>query len=1219
MKFYHEISYRLIPCMKKSLFIMKLIIVLITTVFLQVSLATDTQKITLSEKNASLEKLFKKIRTQSGYDFFCDIDLLKSARKVSINVKEVSLEEALKYCLMNQDLTYTINNKIIVIKRNPRILREEINQQLKDLNLLIKVVDENNRPLPDATITVKRTGKSFITNEKGESTIQVEPGELLLISYVGYEPTVVKASGRKPGAPLIIMLSIRSSQLKEIGIVSTGYQDLPKERATGSFQVITAKQLEHSTDQNLLKRLEGITTGLDFNNKNFTSPTNSSRVKISPLASLTIRGKNNLQALPSSDPNQASGQPLVVIDGIASPYSIDKINPNEVESINILQDAAAASIWGSRAANGVIVVKTKRGEYDRPVSIFFNSNVNITDKMDLFYNKYMSTSDYVDAQVAQLNYNYSQNPVTVSDPDISMPQPFLTPVAEIWNSWKRDKIALNEYNSQLDKLRNNDLRNDLTKYFLRKSILQSYALGIAGGTGKYAYRLSGGFDKNRNNTIHSDANRINVNYNASVKPTKNLEFQAIIGYSQQNRNEQDGGNTINGAITGEGMYPYTRLVDDQENPAVVSRTYRPAFINLLAETYGNKILDMTWKPLEDINQSYLKYKSQLINMNLNVSYKFSPVFSGTITYNNAWGQDESTELRGQNSYFMRSMINRFTDPFTFERAIPLGGFYIPNIGKSNNQTLRGQLNANKTWADKHVLTVIGGVDVSQNYNNFRDSWFYGYNEKTLTVNNGLPFGVYKNTLFIDPNTGFPDDLIPYSSGFGDFKIRSFSLYSNAAYTYDRRYTFSASIRNDISSTFGQGTNKHGASYFSLGGSWAINNEKFYHMDWLPNLQLRATFGYNGNVNTTVSPVPLIRYTNTSFVGNRLPYASTNNGANRLLRPEKAAMMNLALNFGIKNNRLSGSIEYYIRKTTDLISTTSLDPSTGFSLLPYNAADLRGTGIDITLNSLNLKTRSFSWESTLLFSNNQVKVTKLFSDKANTVEQVLYSFISFNEGAGLSRLYAFRWAGLDPETGDPMGYIDGNPVRITGDIDVYNAIATAPLSTAHYFGSSVPVYFGSLRNTFNYKNFSVSANILYKLGYYFRRSVTNLVRYSALFNDNVMLGSEYNQRWQKPGDEKSTNVPSLIFPVTGPGGQTEIRDLFYQYADVNVLKADHIRLQEINLSYTFKEKNWVIKNPRIYANISNLGILWRANKQGIDPDISDYPQPKTYSLGLSASF
>lgn len=199
----------------------------------------------------------------------------------------------------------------------------------------------------------------------------------------------------------------------------------------------------------------------------------------------------------------------------------------------------------------------------------------------------------------------------------------------------------------------------------------------------------------------------------------------------------------------------------------------------------------------------------------------------------------------------------------------------------------------------------------------------------------------------------------------------------------------------------------------------------------------------------------------------------------------------------------------------------------------------------------------------------------------------------------------------------MGYIDGKPVRVTGDYNVYNQIYTAPVSTARYFGSSVPVYYGSLINTFNYGNLSVSFNLMYKLGYYVKRSPYDVLRYSQLILTNVVQGEEYARRWQKPGDEKFTNVPSMTFPITP--GLTDNRDDFYYNSEINVLKGDHVRLQQINLSYTLTKGLWAIKSPRIYANVNNLGIIWRANKLGIDPDINDYPNPRSYSIGVSASF
>jgi len=321
------------------------------------------------------------------------------------------------------------------------------------------------------------------------------------------------------------------------------------------------------------------------------------------------------------------------------------------------------------------------------------------------------------------------------------------------------------------------------------------------------------------------------------------------------------------------------------------------------------------------------------------------------------------------------------------------------------------------------------------------------------------------------------------------------------------------------------------------------------------------------------------------------------------------MLNLGLDFGVKGNRLTGSIEYYRKSTTDLMSSNVVDPSTGFGSLTYNTANLLGWGVDLTLNSRNLQAGSFSWASNFLFSYNRVIVSKLYAPAALTAGA---SISSYNEGADLSRIYAFRWAGLNPATGDPMSYVNGQPYTINNS-SAFSTMQNQPLSTARYFGSAVPVYFGSLRNTFTYGQLSLSANLMYKLGYYFRRPTADIVNYSGLFLSGKFQGIEYQNRWQKPGDELRTNVPSQV------DNSDQTRDIFYQNAEINVLKADHIRLQEINLSYAFTKKYKFIKNPRIYANVNNLGVIWRANKLGLDPDVNDLPNPRTWSFGFSANF
>ncbi|MGY0036941.1 hypothetical protein [Pedobacter sp. NJ-S-72] len=490
---------------------------------------------------------------------------------------------------------------------------------------------------------------------------------------------------------------------------------------------------------------------------------------------------------------------------------------------------------------------------------------------------------------------------------------------------------------------------------------------------------------------------------------------------------------------------------------MVPKSYRPAFVDLLASTYGSNILDPYYKPLDDIKEGYAKTNLQGVNLGVLALYKLSSIFSADIAYNYNRSYDETNILWGQNSYYMRDLINQYTTPGTiFTRNIPVGGIYKPSFTKSNNQVLKAKLNINKSWNDKNIINAIAGMDVSQYYSFLQIHSYYGYDENTLAVNNNLSYKTNVRRLFGDPDIGIPVALVPfYSPTLVDLKIRTYALYSNAAYTYDRRYTISGSVRKDISSEFGSGTNRGGTPFYSLGTSWNIANEKFYQLLWLPKLQLRATFGYNGNVNPRIGSRAILSVPPKQNAVSGLfssDISDTQGVPNRDLRPEKTGVLNFGLDFGLRNNRLSGSLEYYEKRTSDLLTTAPMDPSTGFSILNINTANLIGRGIDLTLNSQNIQSGLFSWTSNFNFSYNRVKVTKLYVGESTTALQALSSS-SFNTGADLSRLYGFKWAGLDPNTGDPRGYLNGQVVSLTSATagTVYTSISNAPASTAHYFG------------------------------------------------------------------------------------------------------------------------------------------------------------------------
>lgn len=1202
---------------------MRFTIILLIAGMMQVSAGTYGQQISLNQNGITIRQVFKAIKSQTGYDVLWQPDKLDADKKIDAHFSSASLSQVMRECISGQNLTFQVQDQSIIVKTNPLVEFSSLPQD----SVIYKgrITDENGKSMGGATVKIQGSSRQTFSNAQGSFSIYGPRKGTLEVTYIGYQGTQLTLNGLNPNQLIVIRLTPGNNNLGEVNVVSTGYQDIAKERATGSFEVITKEQLQHSSDPNLIKRLEGITTSMDFNNN--LVPINSAnsggaslagQYNNSPLSRLTIRGRNTLNN--STIIQNTSGLVLVVIDGVPSPYSIDNVNPNDVESISVLKDAAAASIWGARAANGVIVVKTKRGSYDRPINISINTNFNITEKVDLFYKKTMSTSDYIDAQAIQFR---SAN-TSIDAATLSKPQPFYSPVAEILGQQKRGEINAVQANAQLDALRGNDVRNDFNKYILRNAFTQSYSLAIDGGSKKVAYRLSGGYDNTLNNTVASGGNRLALTYNTSFKPLKNLELSANINYTQSTTKNQAQESYINATVTSP-FFPYTRLADDQGNPLAVPFKYRDAFKNLLTSTYGKNIQDLSYVPLNNINEGYYNTRSRSLNFNLGANYILNPIFSVNVLYNYNQGNNTQDILNRQNSFYMRDLVTYYTtppsfiDPVTqqampFNQQIPLGGLYRPTVNTSSYHSLRGQLNVNKEWNEKHALNAIIGMDASQTYSRSKNFQYYGYNEETLRSNNQLNFSSQVTTLYGDQTFGLTKAMIPYvSSEFTDDRLRTISTYANAAYTYNRKYTLSGSIRRDLSSAFGIGTNKGGTPFYSLGTSWNIANENFYQISFLPRLQLRGTFGYNGNVNSLISARPIITYSPSAGT-NGLPTAITGRDAtNNELRPERTAITNLGIDFGFKNNRVSGSIEYYNKQTKDLITSNILDPSTGFSSLIYNTADMHGWGTDLTLNSLNLKSGLFSWGSNFLFSYNRVKVVRLFTAGAQTAAQVVGGTPAYNEGYDLSRLFAYSWAGLDHITGNPMGYLNGLPKVLSTTADVA-AVTNQPIFTAKYFGSAVPVYYGSFRNTFRYGEFSISANFLYKLGYYFRRPVSDLVRYATLFNtNNLIQGAEYSRRWQRPGDEVYTNVPSMTYPGNSA------RDVFYQYADINVQKADHVRLQEVNLSYSLSKKNWFLKNPRIYANVSNLGIIWRANKFGLDPDINDYPNPRTYAFGFSANF
>ncbi|NQX37771.1 SusC/RagA family TonB-linked outer membrane protein [Pedobacter steynii] len=1157
--------------------------VLLISAIIQVSASSFAQKITLSEKNAPLMKVFRAIRAQTGYDFMLTARTLKGTKDITIEVKNAELNDVLKKIFEGQPLKYFVNDQTIIVSEKEGVGLSGKEKSLMDITVRGRVVDEKGEGLPGATVKLKgnESKVSIVTSSEGKFSINI-PGEnaVLIVSYVGYKTKEINVSGAD--VDLVIRLEPVTGQLEEVSVVSTGYQTIPKERSTGSFEKIDNALLNRSTGASILSRLENITPGLFVDRR-----LNSERAP--GIGNISIRGLTTL--------TQAIATPLIIFDNFPYPGELENINPNDVESVTILKDAAAASIWGARAANGVIVITTKKGNYNRRTQVSFNTNLTVLEKPDLFTLKPMTASDYIDLEKTLFNNGFYNNKI-----DDIYTWPYLSPVVELMLNARQPgaTISQEEADTQINTLRNHDVRNDYTKYVYRMGIAQQYALNINGGGNEFTYLLSGGFDNNRINVVKNQGQRITLRSAFAYKPISELEFEGGMFYTQSK--DLASGNFSRLLYDPAVVLPYTRLANQDGNPLVVGRNYGVRFL----DTADPRYLDWRYRPLAELDASSNTINTYDWLMNLGLNYKISKIFSASVKYQYGRTIAENTNLQRQESYYTRNLINLLT---TFngtepKRNLPLGGVLGQFRGNNDAYNIRGQINASKTWNDKHQFDGLVGVEKSEKHLQSNSSTVYGYNEEVLTHAD-----VDHLTQFISPVYSFVS--LPSNIDINDQLYRFTSIFANAAYTYNSRYTISASGRKDAANLFGVNANLRGTPFWSTGISWDISKEPFYHFALMPFLKLRATYGYQGNTDSRLSAHSSIRYASANAYTISLPYADLINPANNDLRWERVGTLNLGIDFRSKDNVISGSIEYYKRHSKDVLNTTPLDYTTGFSSAIYNSSDLKGKGLDLSLHSLNLK-GSFKWNTDLFLNYNSNKVTKytpLNTDITNYINEGLAVSSGLIVGRPVYAIFSYGWAGLDPNSGDPMGYLNGEKSKD------YTALTSVTPDQLQYHGSAIPIWSGAFRNTFTYKNISVSANIIGKFGHFFRRSS---IDYGSLLNPNstnIVGGhSDYALRWQKPGDESSTNVPSFIYP------DDPLRDKFYAGSAILIDKADHIRLQDITLGYTLDRTSWAIKNVKIFANFSNLGIIWRANKLGLDPEFyRGYPAPRTIALGLNANF
>ena len=664
------------------------------------------------------------------------------------------------------------------------------------------------------------------------------------------------------------------------------------------------------------------------------------------------------------------------------------------------------------------------------------------------------------------------------------------------------------------------------------------------------------------------------------------------------------------------MFPYTQLADENGNSLPVA-VYNKDFIE---DATTNGLLDWNMYPLDEIGLSPDIIKSTDYRLQAGITYKIIDGLSVDALYqywNNISNGQQQLSVR---SHRLRNMINTFTQvnpDGSFSYPVPKGDLLLTNDSRSYSHNARGQINYNKIFNGKHHVVALAGAEVRDFQREGYSGGYYGYNDDL-----GISVPVDHINTYTSYITQLNNQLVPDFGSHSGSVNRFHSMYANASYTFDNRLTITGSARRDASNIFGVETNNRVKPLWSAGLAWELSKESFYKSGLIPYLKLRTSFGYNGNVNNTIAALLTAQYResriNLLVSGINEPYVVITNPPNPNLRWEKVEIINFGLDFASMNKRLQGSIDYYIKRGIDLIGAEFFPPSSGVSSFKGNFANTRTSGIDLDLNSQNT-TGLIKWSTDLNLSIVNEKVTHYGVGHSATqvrsygLGQRIFDPIPV-EGRPLFSVYSYHWAGLDPATGDPMGYIDG--VASTDHNNIMRGYLKA--EDMKYHGPGRPPVYGALRNSVRYKELSLSVNISFRLGYYFRMP---FLSYTSLTNasDISPVSDEFTLRWQKPGDEVFTDIPS--FRPTLTGGVANNRNTFYNYSASRVEKGDHIRLQDIMLSYSLVNLPWLpVKETQVYVHANNLGILWKATDKVKDPDYRAYFAPaRSLSAGIRVNF
>lgn len=1200
----------------------KLAAILLVASSVATQASTFAQRVSLSLNNAKLEDVFKAISQQTNYRFFYSDDVLKQADNVSITISNASVDEVLERVLDAQKFAVKVVSETVTISLKSNTPAIENNRTNANQSIVIGMVrDTGGQPISGATIRVVRSRRSVTTDGNGVYRINAQGDDILEISYVGYRTTTVNVQNR---STIDITLQESAQEIETVDVVTTGYQSIDRRRFTGASTRVDAKDAERAGIPDVSRMLEGQVAGVSVQN---VSGTFGAAPKIRVRGATSITGDNKPlwvvdgiileDVVNVSNDQLSSGDPNTLLGS-----SVAGLNPDDIESFEILKDAAATSLYGARAMNGVIVITTKRG---RPGVSNISYTTNLTSYLKPSYsqfdiiNSYDQMSIYAELERKGLiNYalikNYSNSGIygNLSNALVSW-NPDGTPVVE--NTSEARRAYLERYVYQ---------NTDWFDVLFKNSFMQEHSLSGTTGNDKAQMYYSTSYLRDAGWTVGSAVSRYTANVRGTFNINDKLSFGLITTGSIRDQLApgtlgQDT-NPLTGVVARDfDINPFSYAMNSSRTIAPYTQDGRYEYVTMNYAPFN--ILEELENNYMEVNMIDLKVQGEAkYNIFDKLVYNFAGAYRYVSTGNehkildnsnmaNAYRAGTIYDISGEENSTVAD-ANRFLylnpdDPDGRPKTVlPYGGIYSTNDNLLKSYYLRNSLDWEHIYVDRHLVRFAAFQELRYLDRISRSNTGYGYQFDK----GGVPY--------IDPNVikmSVEGNQSYYSMGV--FRDRFIAVAGNANYSYDGKYQVVGTLRYDGSNQMGESSTARWLPTWNISGSWNMDREGFMErQNFFDELTIRGTYGLTASMgNATNSSLVLnSRTTYRPWLYELEPVINITHLSNTALTWEKMYEANLGVDMMFLKRKYQVVVDLYRRNSFDLIGDMLVSGIGGEYQKTANYADMSSRGIEVLFKANLIRNTNFSWTTQLTNAYNSAEVTRL----AN--RPMIYNMVANIGGAKVGYpprgLFSIDFQRLSEERGVPE--------YVNQDGTISNNVYLQSIFTDYlkYEGPVDPTFNGGFHNSLTYKEFSVSALLTYSAG--------NKVRlnpiYKNAYSDLDAMSYDFLDRFLVARDELSPSIADVRTESRLPGGQVYNA---YNYSDQRVADGGFVRLKQVTFGYRLPDRlvsGTGFKNISINAVANNLWLIYSdPNLNGQDPEFYGsggvaLPIPRQLTLSIKAN-